>query len=93
MEYVGDDEGLTLVDRALVERLLRERLVARRAGEFGWADRLRAELERLDVIIMDRNVGRDGTSEGVMWVVRRPDGQHRHLAVTGPHKRKAVSGW
>lgn len=87
MEYVGDNEGLTLVDRKLVERLLHERFVARRAGEFQWADRLRDELERLDVVIMDRNVGQDGTSEGVMWVVRRPDGQHRGLVVTGPRKR------
>lgn len=87
MEYVGDDEGLTLVDRAVVERLLRERIVARRAGEFGWADRLRAELERLDVVIMDRTPGIDGTSEGVEWVVRRPDGTHRGLVVTGSRKR------
>lgn len=86
MEYVGREEPP--VDRDWVEDLLKERFIARRALEFEWADEVLRELEDYGIIVMDRTMGRDGTTEGVEWVVRRRSGQHRGLVMTGPGRRK-----
>jgi len=79
-KYVGDNAGLTrlLVTRETVEQWLNERILARKVGEFEWADEIRQKLDEHGIVVMDRTIGRDGTAEGVEWVVKNGP-QHRGL--------------
>jgi cysteinyl-tRNA synthetase len=80
VEYVGDEAGLTRLTkpRTWVEAKLNERILARKVGEFEWADSIFQELEAHGIVVMDRTVHRNGTPEGVEWVVRNGT-QHRGL--------------
>ena len=52
------------IDEALVGRLIAERSAARAAKRFAEADRIRAELDQLGVVLKDG-------PEGTTWEVRR----------------------
>jgi len=67
VEYVGPPQAASTSLRTRVDALLRERILARRLGEYEWADRIRDQLDELGVIVMDRTKGRDGTAVGVEW--------------------------